>query len=103
MNFPRYKAGPIEYWLCEALTQFINGAISGFKIGASVGVFSGGGVAASDLGDKVSPLFNSLISVAGIALTCLGSGLARFHDWHKTNEIPNPWPKPASNNQTLAQ
>ena len=63
MNFPKYKAGPVEYWLAEAVTQFINGALAGFKIGATVGVSSGGGVAATDLGTRVSPLMNALIAV----------------------------------------
>lgn len=94
MNLPRYRPGPVEYWLTEAGTQFINGAIAGFKIGATVGVSSGGGVAASDLGTKVSPLVNALIAMGSILITCAACGLNRFADWHKTNEFPNPYPRP---------
>lgn len=95
MNLPKYKAGPVEYWLAEAITQFINGALAGFKIGATVGVSSGGGVAATDLGTRVSPLLNALIAVGSILITCAACGLNRVADWHKTNEFPNPWPKPS--------
>lgn len=95
MNFPRYKAGPVEYWIAEAATQFVNGAIGGFKIGATVGVSSGGGVAVSDFGARVSPFANALIAVGSILVTCAACGVNRVADWHKTNEFPNPWPKPS--------
>jgi hypothetical protein len=94
VNFPKYKAGPVEFWLSEAATQFVNGAIAGFKTGATVGVFSGGGVAASDFANRVSPFMNALIAVGGILATCTAAGINRVIDWHKSNEFPNPYPKP---------
>lgn len=99
MNFPRYRAGPIEYWLAEAGTQFINGFIASFKVGASVGVLSGGGMAASELGSRLSPLVNALVAVGSIVATCASGGVAQVHDWHKTNPVPNPWPRPTGNTQ----
>lgn len=91
MQLPRYKAGPVDYWITEAATQFINGAIAGWKIGATVGVGSGGGLAASPAGERIGPVLNALIAVSSIALVCIASGAARFHEWHKTNELPNPF------------
>lgn len=99
MQFPRYRAGPIEYWLAEAGTQFVNGAIGGFKIGAFGGGGGGLGLAASPVGEKISPLLNALFTIGSILLICAAAGAARFHDWHKTNEFPNPYPKPSGNSQ----
>jgi len=94
MPLPRYSPGPVDYWLAEAATQFINGAIAGFKTAATGGLVIGGGVAASELGNKVSPVMNALLAIGSIAATCGGAGLTRVVDWHKTNEFPNPWPRP---------
>jgi hypothetical protein len=95
MNLPKYRAGPVEFWMSEAATQFINGFIASFKIGASVGVISGGGgVAATQMGEKISPLLNGLFAVGGILATCAAGGIAQVHEWHKTNPFPNPYPKP---------
>lgn len=103
MSFPKYKAGPVEYWLAEAATQFLNGAIAGFKIGAVGGGGGGIGLAASPVGDKISPLTNALVTIAGIAVICAAAGAARFHDWHKANEFPNPYPKPSTLTPTADQ
>ena len=97
-QFPRYKAGPVEYWLAEAITQFINGCMHGFGGGSFVGLGTGVGTAASPLGENMTPLKNAILSIGAIALSCIGQGVTQFRDWHKNgNPFPNPWPKPTGN------
>lgn len=94
MNLPRYKAGPVEYWIGESITEFINGFIAGLGGGSVVGVGAGAVQATTALGDGVTPLKQLGISLASLALAAVGNGLKRVIIWHDQNPFPNPWPKP---------
>lgn len=94
MKIPGYKAGAIDYWLAEAGTQFVNGFIGGFKVGALGGGGGSIGLAASPVGEKISPVMNALFALGSILVICAAAGVGQFHDWHKTNPFPNPMPKP---------
>lgn len=98
MTIPRYKAGPVDFWLAEACTEFLNGCIDGLGSGTIVG----GGTGAVTLSSSAinhehidggkQMLFSGLAFVAAI----IGSGVRRFTLWHHNgNPFPNPWPKPA--------
>lgn len=94
MNFPRYRAGPVEYWVAEAATQFVNGFISGLGGGAIAG--AGTGVAASSTGlwagsDWITQI---LVAAFGATLAAMGQGFKQVIVWHHNNEFPNPWPRP---------
>lgn len=94
MNFPRYKAGPVEYWIAEAATQFVNGFIDGIGGGTLAG--AGTGVAATSAGlwagaDWITQI---LIPIFGITMGGLGQAFKRVVVWHHNNPFPNPWPTP---------
>lgn len=99
MNWPRYKAGPVEYWLSEAATQFLNGALSGIKLGGLIGGGTGvvGNVSAvtSDL-----PAFKQvLVAVSGFLVTMVANGISQVSTWHVANPFPNPFPRPTDTTQ----
>lgn len=94
MKFPTYKAGPVEYWIGEAITEFANGCIDGLGVGGIVGGGTGATTAFSDLGQSMSPAKQVLLAIAGFGATLLGNGIKRFTIWHANNHpFPNPWPK----------
>ena len=94
MSFPKYKAGPVEYWLAEALTQFLNGTLAGLGGGSVVGAGMGATTAGTSLGAGVSAPNQVGLAVASGLLAAGGNGLKRVLVWHDSNPFPNPWPKP---------
>lgn len=90
-----YEVGPIEYWLAEAATHFINGALSGIKLGGLIGGGTGGATALTPLGDGVVGVKQILLSLSVFATTMAASGVAQFLEWHKSSPFPNPYPRPA--------
>jgi hypothetical protein len=95
MRFPTYKVGPIEYWLAEAATQFINGAISGVKLGGLIGGGTGVTGNMASLTADLPAFKQVLIAVSGFLVTMAASGVAAVSDWHRNgNPFPNVMPKP---------
>lgn len=91
MSFPRYRAGPVEYWLAEAATEFVNGFLSGLGGGALAG--AGTGVAASSTGlwagsDWVTQI---LVAAFGATVAALGQAFKAFVVWHHNHPFPNPF------------
>lgn len=99
MKLPSYKAGPVEYWLAEAATQFLNGAISGVKLGALIGGGTGLSTVASGLGDGLEAWKQFGVSVSGFLVTMGANGIAQVSRWHESNPFPNPYPKPGKEEQ----
>lgn len=99
MSFPRYKAGPVEYWLAEAATQFVNGFISGLGGGALAG--TGTSIAATSTGLWVGDgyITQILVGVFGMVVAALGSAFKQVIVWHHQNPFPNPWPRPTGTTQ----
>jgi len=100
MNFlPRYKAGVVDYWFAEAITQFVNGFISGIGGGTFVG--GGTAIAASQTGatSGVDWFTHAGVAAGGIGLTAIGNGVKRVIVWHNDNPFPNPWPRPTGDTQ----
>lgn len=95
MNLPKYRPGPVEYWIGEAITEFINGFIAGLGGGSVVGVGVGATQATTDLGVGSSPLKQFSISLAALALAAVGNGMKRVIIWHDKTPFPNPWAKPS--------
>lgn len=93
MTFPRYKPGPVEYWLAAAFTEFVNGCIAGAGSGCFVGAGTGG-AAATPVGDALTPSQKGLMTIAAVLLTMAGNGVKRVVVWHDSNPFPNPYPKP---------
>lgn len=95
MNLPRYRAGPIEYWLSEAATQFLNGALSGVKLGGLIGGGTGASASFSSIADGMPPFKQVLLAISGFLVTMAASGIVAVSDWHRNgNPFPNPFPKP---------
>lgn len=96
--WPRYKAGPVEYWLAEAITQFLNGFIAGWKQGVGTGAGTG---AISGLNPQLAANLTAWqqIMLSGGATICamMFNGANQFSRWHETNPFPNPWPPPSGN------
>lgn len=98
MNIPRYKAGPVEYWIGAAVTEFINGAIDGISLGGLVGGGTGGLTAFSGLGETLPAFKQVLLAISGFAATMVATGVRRVSTWHANgNPFPNPWPSPVGN------
>lgn len=93
-RWPSYKAGVVERWIGEALTQFLNGFIRGWKHAAVVG---GGTGALTGLNPEIAMTMTAwnqiLISVGSVVFTMTASGLNQVIDWHANNPVPNPWGK----------
>ena len=94
MKLPQYKAGPVDYWIGEAITEFVNGFIAGLGAGGLVGVGVGATQATTALGDGVPAVKQVLISVSSLVLAATGNGFKRVIVWHDQHPFPNPWPKP---------
>lgn len=97
MPFPRYKAGPIEYWLAEAATQFVNGFISGLGGGAIAGASTGVAASSTGLWAGADWITQVLVPVFGATIAALGHGFKAVVVWHHHNPIPNPFPQPTGN------
>lgn len=89
-----YEVGPIEYWLAEAATQFINGALSGIKLGGLIGGGTGGVTAFSPVGDGLPALKQVILSLSTFIVTMMANGVSQFVTWHANHPFPNPWPEP---------
>lgn len=97
MNFPRYRAGPVEYWLGEAFTEFVNGFIKGWGAGIGTGVTTGTLTGTTSAGMDMTALNQVLISAVGVIGAMAGSGINQVWHWHQTGHaFPNPW-KPTGN------
>lgn len=94
MNLPKYKAGPVEYWLAEAATQFLNGALSGIKLGGLIGGGTGLSTFASGIGDDLTAFKQFGVAVSGFLVTMAANGVAQVSRWHESNPFPNPYPRP---------
>ena len=95
----KYKAGPVEYWLAEALTQFINGFIAGWKhavgTGATTGILTGGVVPGTEqIASALTSMQQVLVSAGALIAAMFMSGISQVSSWHETNKFPNPWPQP---------
>ncbi len=98
MKILGYAPGPVEYWLFEAGTQFVNGALSGIKLGGLIGGGTGGVTAFSSVGDGLPPFKQVLLSLSSFIVTMAASGVAQFSSWHQSHPMPNPYPTPAKDN-----
>lgn len=95
MSFLGYKAGPVDYWLAEAATQFINGALSGIKLGGLIGGGTGVSASVSSIGDGMPAFKQVLLAVSGFLVTMAASGVAQVSKWHENNNpFPNPFKPP---------
>lgn len=101
MNFPKYKAGPVEYWLAAAITEFINGFLAGLGGGSFAGISTGAATASTELGASLSPGKQLALSLVALVATAAGNGLKRVVVWHNQNPFPNPWPAPAKDNNPV--
>lgn len=95
MNWPKYKQGPVEYWLWEAGTQFINGALAGIKLGGLIGGGTGVTGNIASITADLSAWKQVMVAVSGFLVTMAASGVAQVSDWHKSGHpFPNPYPAP---------
>lgn len=92
MNFPKYKAGPVEFWIAEAFTEFINGFIDGWGAGVGAGGGLGAFTGTTGVGFDMSAINQVLISLGGLVTAMTGAGIQAVYVWHKTHRFPNPWP-----------
>lgn len=94
MNWPRYKAGPVEYWIAEAITVFINGAIRGSLGGAALGGAGGATTGFTSVGSGMRPEEKVYVTAALFVGMMIANGWKSFVVWHDSHEFPNPWPRP---------
>lgn len=93
MELPTYKAGPVEYWLTEAATQFINGALGGIKLGGLIGGGTGVTTNMASITTDLSAPKQLLVAVSGFLVTMFAAGIAQVSTWHQNNNpFPNPYP-----------
>lgn len=97
MNFPRYRAGPVEHWLAAAFTEFVNGFLDGWGGAGMAGAGTGALTGTTQLGAEMTALNQVMISAGAVGLSMFGSGIQAVYVWHKTNRFPNPWPTPTGN------
>lgn len=96
MPFPKYRPGPVEYWLAAAATEFVNGFIAGLGTGSFAGVGAGATTGLTSAGDGLTAGKQLLLSAIAFLAAAAGNGLKRFIVWHNQNPFPNPWPAPTS-------
>lgn len=97
MNWPRYKAGPVEFWLAEAFTEFVNSFIDGWGAGVGTGGVTGALTGTTEVGIDMTALHQVWISAAAIIGAMAGNGLHGVYVWRKTHPFPNPWPSSTGN------
>lgn len=101
MTLPRYCPGPIDYWLSQAATEFVNGAISGIKLGGLIGGGSGVSASLSPVGEGMPAFKQVILAVSGFLVTMIASGIAAVSKWHENgNPFPNPL-RPCANKSTI--
>lgn len=92
MNWPKYKAGPVEYWLGEAFTQFVNGFISGWKHGVGTGAGTGVLTGTTDVAQSLTAWQQILVSAGATLFAMVMSGVSQVSSWHESGaKFPNPW------------
>lgn len=101
MQFPKYKPGPVEYWLAAAATEFINGFIAGLGGGSFAGIGTGAATATTELGASMPPLKQITLSLVAIVATAAGNGIKRVIVWHDQHPFPNPYTPPSDNNPVI--
>lgn len=94
MQLPRYKAGPVEFWLAEAFTEFVNGFGDGWGGGVGTGAGTGVLTGTTEVGYDMTAFHQVIIAISATAAAMFGSGLQAVYVWHKTHRFPNPWPRP---------
>ena len=100
MKFPTYKAGPVENWLADAGTQFVNGFISGWKnavgTGGGTGILTGGLIPGTEqVATNITPIQQIAISAGAAGFSMFMSGMNQVSSWHENGHpFPNPWPMP---------
>lgn len=92
MNFPRYKAGPVDLWCAEAFTEFVNGFIDGWGGAAGAGAGTGIITGTTSLGHDMSGVEQVLIAAVSAGSSLSLAGIQAVYVWHKTHRFPNPWP-----------
>lgn len=98
MNLPRYKAGPIEYWLGEAITQFANGFISGWRHGVGTGAGTGILTGTTEVAANMTAWQQIVISGGATLFAMVMSGINQVSSWHENGHpVPNPWQPPTGN------
>lgn len=100
MNLPRYKAGPVEYWLAAAFTEFVNGFIDGWGAGIGTGSVTGAFTGTTELGNDMTAIHQVFLSITAVLGAMIGNGLHQVYVWHKTQRFPNPWPEPTGTTQS---
>ncbi len=94
-RWPRYKAGPVEYWLGEAITQFANGFIAGWKHAVGTGAGTGILTGTTDVAANMTAMQQITVSAGATVFAMFMSGISQVSTWHeKGNYFPNPWPQP---------
>ena len=102
MTFPKYRPGPVEYWLAAAATEFINGAIKGTKTGLVLGGGAGVGSSALPETDHVlTPTHKALIAVAVFLGMMVVNGWHAVVDYRDKVPFPNPFPPPSDTNPVI--
>ena len=91
MNFPKYKAGPVEGWIGGAFTEFVNGFLDGYGGGIGTGAGTGIYTGTTEVGQDMTATNQVLVALAALLTAMIGSGLQAVYVWHKTNRFPNPW------------
>lgn len=98
MNLPRYKAGPVDTWLAEAGTQFVNGFIKGWRSAVGTGAGTGILTGTTEVAQNMTAFQQILISAGATTFSMLMSGMNEISSWHeKGNPFPNPFPPPTGN------
>lgn len=93
MNFPRYKAGPVEFWFGAAITEFVNGFIAGWKHAVGTGAGTGILTGASDMSANLTAWQQITVSAGATLFAMFMSGVSQVSSWHEAgNKFPNPWP-----------
>lgn len=98
MKLPTYKAGPVEFWIGEAITEFVNGFIAGWKHGVGTGAGTGILTGSTDMAANLTASQQIMVSAGATLFAMFMSGVSQVSSWHEAgNRFPNPWPKSTGN------
>lgn len=89
--WPKYKPGPAEFWVGEALTEGINGFIEGWGAGIGTGSITGAYTGTTDVGRDMTAMNQVWLSIAAVLGAMIGNGIHSIYVWHKTHRFPNPF------------
>lgn len=88
----------VRLWCYAALTVFANGCVAGAKPRS---LTVGGGMGGVATGAGLDLHASLLMGAAAFVLSAVLNGWEHVHEWHASNQIPNPWlPSPARRNAT---